>query len=75
MATLGLILILAYAVVSISSALRMMNVHGHYVHIEYAEQWARRGAWAPRRIVLLRRMRWVALLGVVLLLPGPFLSS
>ncbi len=64
---LSLLIIGIYVVLSFVSALRMLTVHGRYVHIEYAAKAARSGTWAPKRVRLLRRWQWLSVFALAAL--------
>ncbi|CAN7615740.1 hypothetical protein LJR034_004716 [Caballeronia sp. LjRoot34] len=60
--------IAAYIIVSFMSAIRMQFVHGVYAHIEYnTAKWSKFGAWAPKRVALLLRLRRLAILAIVVI--------
>lgn len=67
LASLAILAVIAYAIVSFQSALRMYFRHRDYVHLEFSPERVR-GQWGRGRLGLLRRLRWLALAAVVVLL-------
>lgn len=66
-AKLSVVVIAAYVLLSFISALRMYFIHSRYVHIEFSPKtWEGYGKWAPRRLRLLIRMRWLAITALLL---------
>jgi hypothetical protein len=61
--------IAAYVFISFISAIRMLLAYGVYAHIEYKPaKWRKFGHWSPRRLILLVRLRRLAVLAIVVLL-------
>lgn len=56
-----------YVFMSLFSALRMYFMHNQYAHIEFnPKKWSTFGTWAPKRLSLLKKLRWLALASLLI---------
>jgi hypothetical protein len=66
---LAAVAIAVYVVASFASAIRMRLFYGVYAHIEYGTaKWRKFGKWTPRRLILLLRLRRLAVLALLVIL-------
>jgi hypothetical protein len=66
---LAAVVIAVYVFASFSSAIRMRLFYGVYAHIEYGTaKWRKFGKWTPRRLILLLRLRRLAVLALLVIL-------
>lgn len=60
------ITVAAYVAISILFAIHMSLAYGVYAHIEYnAKKWRKFGTRTPKRLILLLRLRRLAVLAIV----------
>ncbi|MGI4813738.1 MAG: hypothetical protein ACRYG5_18625 [Janthinobacterium lividum] len=64
---IALAAVVAYVFFSVQSALWVLYRRGKYIHLEFEPRRAK-GTSEPRRIVQLRRMRLIAVCGVLVLI-------
>ncbi len=68
MSVVSLTVIVAYVVLSVESALRMLVVHGRYVHIEYRAAGSSPDWWSSKHARALRPLQLFAGLATLVLI-------